>query len=67
MNSKFQASDKAFFFEPSIFIKQVYVIKSFGGFCFVRYQKNGGYRVRKSRLFRTETQFAIDYNKKISN
>lgn len=32
MNSKFQAGDKAFIIESSIFVKEVYVIKSSGGF-----------------------------------
>lgn len=66
MNSKFQAGDKAFIIESSIFVKEVYVIKSSGGFCLVRYPKgSGGYRVRASRHFRTEAeaQLVIDYNK----
>lgn len=63
---KFQAGDKAFIIESSIFVKEVYVIKSSGGFCLVRYPKSsGGYRVRESRLFRTEAeaQLIIDSNK----
>ena len=66
MNSKFQAGDKAFIIELSIFVKEVYVIKSSGGFYLVRYpQGRGGYRVRESRLYRTEAeaQLVIDYNK----
>ena len=66
MNSKFQAGDKAFIIESSIFVKEVYVIKSSKGFCLVRYPKGcGGYRVRESRLFRTEAeaQLVINYNK----
>ena len=66
MNSKFQAGDKVFIIESSIFVKEVYVIKSSKGFCLVRYPKGiGGYRVRESRLFRTEAeaQLVIDYNK----
>ena len=65
-NPKFQAGDKAFIIESSIFVKEVYVIKSSGGFCLVRYPKgSGGYRVRESRLFRTEAeaQLIIDSNK----
>lgn len=65
-NPKFQAGDKAFIIESSIFVKEVYVIKSSGGFCLVRYpQGRGGYRVRESRLYRTEAeaQLVIDYNK----
>lgn len=65
---KFQAGDKAFIIESSIFVKEVYVIKSSGGFCLVRYPKSsGGYRVRESRLFRTEAeaQLIIDSNKNI--
>ena len=63
---KFQAGDKAFIIESSIFVKEVYVIKSSGGFCLVRYPKSSGdYRVRESRLFRTEAeaQLIIDSNK----
>lgn len=66
MNSKFQTGDKAFIIESSIFVKKVYVIKSSGGFCLVKYpQGRGGYRIRESRLYRTETeaQLIIDYNK----
>lgn len=66
MNSKFQAGDKTFIIESSIFVKEVYVIKSSGGFCLIRYpQGGGGYRVRESRLYRTEAeaQLVIDYNK----
>ena len=37
MNLKFQAGDKAFIIESSIFVKEVYVIKASGGFCLVRY------------------------------
>lgn len=65
-NPKFQAGDKAFIIESSIFVKEVYVIKSSGGFCLVRYPKSScGYRVRESRLFRTEAeaQLIIDSNK----
>ncbi len=65
-NPKFQAGDKGFIIESSIFVKEVYVIKSSGGFCLVRYPKSsGGYRVRESRLFRTEAeaQLIIDSNK----
>lgn len=45
----------------------MYLVKSFGGFCLVRYPKGrGGYRVRESRLYRTEAevQLVIDYKKK---
>lgn len=66
MNSKFQAGDKEFIIESSIFVKEVYVIKSSGVFCLVRYPKDsGGYRVRELRLYRTEAedQLVIDYNK----
>ena len=65
-NPKFQTGDKAFIIESSIFVKEVYVIKSSGGFCLVRYPKSsGGYRVRESRLCRTEAeaQLVTDYNK----
>ncbi len=55
--ANFEAGDKAFIIESSIFVEEVYVIKSSGGFCLVRYpQGRGGYRVRESRLFRTEAE-----------
>ena len=66
MNSKFQAGDKAFIIESSIFVKEVYVIKSSGGFCLVWYPNGrGSYRVKESRLYRTEVeaQLVINYNK----
>lgn len=48
----------------------MYLVKFFGGFCLVRYPKGrGGYRVRESRLYRTEAevQLVIDYKKSIKN
>lgn len=44
----------------------MFVIKSSGGFCLVRFpQSRFGYRVRELRLFRTEAeaQLIIDSNK----
>ncbi len=69
MNLKFQEGDKAFIIEWSIFVKEVYVIKSSGEFCLVRYSKSSGdYRVRESRLFKTEAEayLVIDYDKIIN-
>ena len=60
MNSKFQAGDKAFIIESSIFVKEVYVIKSSKGFCLVRYPKgSGGYRVRESRLLELNLKLSL--------
>ena len=60
MNSKFQAGDKAFIIESSIFVKEVYVIKSSKGFCLVRYSKGScGYRVRESRLLELKLKLSL--------
>ena len=54
---KFKVEGKAFIVESSIFVKEVYVVKSSGGFCLIRYANGeGGYRVRESRLFATEEE-----------
>ena len=57
MNSKFQPGQIAYIIESSIFVKEVYVISSSNGFSLIRYpNKKGGYRIRESRLFRTEAE-----------
>lgn len=62
---KFKAGGKAFIVESSIFVKEVYVVKSSGGFCLIRYANgDGGYRVRESRLFATEEEAKASIDKK---
>lgn len=62
---KFKAGCKAFIVESSIFVKEVYVVKSSGGFCLIRYANgDGGYRVRESRLFATEEEAKASIDKK---
>lgn len=52
---KFKAGDTAFIIESKIFIKEVEIVKYSGGFYLIRYPKTaGGYKVRESRLFKTE-------------
>ena len=64
--SKFKAGNKAFIVESSIFVKEVYVIKSSGGFCLIRYTKgDSGYRVRESRLFATEEEAKVFIGKEV--
>lgn len=61
---KFKAGSKAFVVESSIFVKEVYVVKSSGGFCLIRYANgDGGYRVRESRLFATEEEAKASIDK----
>lgn len=64
---KFKAGGKAFVVESSIFVKEVCVVKSSGGFCLIRYVNgDGGYRVRESQLFATEEEAkaSIDMEKR---
>lgn len=50
--AKFNAGDKAFIIESTIFIKEVEVVKNTGGFVTIRYpNSSGSFGVRKSRLF----------------
>lgn len=64
---KFKAGGKAFVVESSIFVKEVYVVKSSGGFCLIRYANgDGGYRVRESRLFSTEKEAKASIGKKMT-
>lgn len=64
MNPKFQPRQIAYIIETSIFVKEVYVISSSNGFCLIRYpNKKGGYRIRESRLFRTEQEALIHSHK----
>ena len=47
-----------------IFVKEVYIVRSTGGFCLIRYVNGDGvYRVRKSRLFATEEEAKASIDK----
>lgn len=62
---KFKVEGKAFIVESSIFVKEVYVIKSSGGFCLIRYTNgDSGYHVRESRLFAIEEEVKASIDKK---
>lgn len=62
---KFKVEGKAFIVESSIFVKEVYVVKSSGRFCLIRYTNgDSGYRVRESRLFATEEEVKASIDKK---
>lgn len=62
---KFKVGGKAFVVESSIFVKEVYVVKSSSGFCLIRYANgDGGYRIRESRLFATEEEAKASIEKK---
>lgn len=62
---KFKVEGKAFIVVSSIFVKEVYVVKSSGGFCLIRYtNSDDGYRVRESRLFATEEEVKASIDKK---
>ena len=54
---KFNPGDKAYIIESTIFIKEVVVVKFSGGMYLVKYpNSNGGYKVRESRLYKTESE-----------
>ena len=55
--AKFNPGDKAWIIESTIFVVEVEIVKYSGGFYLIRYpKKNGGYKVRESRLYRTEAE-----------
>ena len=57
MQLKFNPGDKAFIIESSIYIKEVEIVKVSGGFYLIKYpNKTGGYRVKESRLYKTEAE-----------
>lgn len=57
MQLKFNPGDKAFIIESSIYIKEVEIVKVSGGFYLIKYSnKTGGYRVKESRLYKTEAE-----------
>lgn len=55
--AKFKPGDKAWIVESTIFVAEVEVVKYSGGFYLIRYpKKKGGYKVRESRLYKTEQE-----------
>ena len=54
---KFNPGDKANIIESTIFIKEVVVVKFDGGMYLIKYpNSSGGYKVRESRLYKTEEE-----------
>ena len=55
--AKFNPGDKAWIIESTIFVVEVEIVKYSGGFYLIRYpKKTGGYKVRESRLYKTEAE-----------
>ena len=64
--SKFNAGDKTWIIESAIFVVEVEVVRYSGGLYLIRYpNKTGGYKVKESRLYKTEAeaQLAADISK----
>lgn len=54
---KFNSGEKAYIIESTIFIKEVEIVKYSGGMYLIKYPKSsGGYKVRESRLYKTEAE-----------
>lgn len=55
--AKFNAGDRAWIIESTIFVVEVEIVKYSGGFYLIKYpNKTGGYKVRESRLYKTESE-----------
>ena len=55
--AKFNPGDRAWIVESTIFVVEVEIVKYSGGFYLIRYpKKSGGYKVRESRLYKTEAE-----------
>lgn len=66
MQLKFNPGDKAFIIESSIYIKEIEIVKVSGGFYLIKYpNKAGGYRVKESRLYKTEAEAKLAANQNI--
>ena len=64
---KFNPGDKAYIIESTIFIKEVVVVKFMGDIYLIKYpNSSGGYKVRESRLYKTESDAKkiVDLRKK---
>lgn len=54
---KFNPGEKAYIIESTIFIKEVEIVKYSGGMYLIKYpNSSSGYKVRESRLYKTETE-----------
>ncbi|MFR1524212.1 MAG: hypothetical protein ACLSUV_01710 [Bacilli bacterium] len=54
---KFNPRDKAYIIESTRFIVEVEIVSASGGFYLIRYpKKNGGYKVRESRLYKNKEE-----------
>ena len=54
---KFNPGDKAYIIESTIFVKEVVVVKFAGGMYLIKYpNSSSGYKVRESRLYKTEAE-----------
>lgn len=61
---KFNPGDKAYIIESKIFLKEVVVVKYSGGFYLIKYPNtSGGYKVRGSRLYKTEAEAKLNIRK----
>ena len=57
MQPKFHFGYRAYIIESSIYVKEVEIVKVSGGFYLIKYpDKAGGYRVKESRLYKTEAE-----------
>ena len=55
--ARFNPGDRAWIVESTIFVVEVEIVKYFCGFYLIRYpKKSGGYKVRESRLYKTEAE-----------
>lgn len=62
--AKFNLGDKAFIIESSIFVNEIVIVRTAGGFVTIRYpNSNGGFRVRESRLFATKQEAEANIRK----
>lgn len=63
--ARFNPGDKAWIIESTIFVVEVEVVKFSGGFYLIKYpKKSAGYKVRESRLYRTEAEAKAVANNK---
>ena len=66
---KFNPGDKAYIIESTIFIKEVEIVKYSGSMYLIKYPKSSsGYKVRESRLYKTEEEAkrVVEANKNLS-
>ena len=62
--ARFNPGDRAWIVESTIFVVVVEIVKYSGGFYLIRYpMKSGGYKVRESRLYKTEAEAKLNIRK----